>query len=183
MNSEREQHETSQTSKKILIVDDHPVVRQGLTQFINQEPGLVVCAEAGNAKQALEAVEKQHVDLAIVDMLLKNTTGIQVTKDLKSRCPGLRVLIFSMSDEPHYVKYAFQAGVQGYITKEDVADEIINAIRQPVWPCYGSTTPSTFGLLPSWDSSAWWRWQFLPGHCGCLNSCHSWSGFAGPGHV
>jgi DNA-binding NarL/FixJ family response regulator len=126
----REQHGTSQTSKKILIVDDYPVVRQGLTQFINQEPGLVVCAEAGNAKQALEAVEKQHVDLAIVDMLLKNTTGIQVTKDLKSRCPGLRVLIFSMSDEPHYVKYAFQAGVQGYITKEEVADEIINAIRQ-----------------------------------------------------
>jgi len=130
MNSKREQHGTSHMSKKILIVDDHPVVRQGLTQFINQEPGLVVCAEAGNAKEALEAVEKEHIDLAIVDMLLKNTTGIQVTKDLKSRYPGLRVLIFSMSDEPHYVKYAFQAGAQGYITKEEVADEIINAIRQ-----------------------------------------------------
>ena len=130
MTDMKEQHGTSHTSKKILIVDDHPVVRQGLTQFINQEPDLVVCAEAENAEQALEAAEKQHVDLAIVDMLLKNTTGIQVTKDLKSRCPGLRVLIFSMSDEPHYVKYAFQAGAQGYITKEEMADEIINAIRQ-----------------------------------------------------
>jgi len=130
MNSAIEQCGTSQTSKKILIVDDHPVVRQGLTQFINQEPDLIVCAEAGNAKQAFEVVEKQHVDLAIVDMLLKNTTGIQVTKDLKSRCPDLRVLIFSMRDETYYIKGALQAGARGYITKEELADEIINAIRQ-----------------------------------------------------
>jgi DNA-binding NarL/FixJ family response regulator len=130
MDDAREQHGTSQLSKRILIVDDHPVVRTGLTQLINQEPDLVVCAEAGNAKQALEAIEKQHVDLAIVDMLLENTTGIQVTKDLKSRCPGLRVLILSLSDEPYYIKGAFQAGARGYITKEEAAEEIINAIRQ-----------------------------------------------------
>lgn len=130
MNLRREQQGTSQANKRILIVDDHPVVRQGLTQFINQEPGLVVCAEAGNAKQALVAAEKQQVDLAIVDMLLENTTGIQVTKDFKSRCPGLRVLILSMSDEPYYIKSAFQAGARGYITKEEVTEEIINAIRQ-----------------------------------------------------
>lgn len=130
MNSARKQRGTSQSRKSILIVDDHPVVRQGLTQFINHEPDLVVCAEAGNAKQALKAVEKQHVDLAIVDMLLKNTTGIQVTKTLKSRCPGLRVLILSMRDELYYIKGALQAGARGYITKEEVAEEIINAIRQ-----------------------------------------------------
>jgi len=122
----------SETKEKtrILIVDDNPVIREGLTQIINRQSDLLVCAEAGNAQQALEAVEKQQVDLAIVDMLLKNTTGIQVTKDLKSRWPGLRVLILSMSDEPYYTKGAFQAGAQGYITKEEVADEIINGIRQ-----------------------------------------------------
>jgi DNA-binding NarL/FixJ family response regulator len=124
------QHETSPGINRILIVDDHPVVRTGLAQFINREPDLVVCAEAGNAQQALEAAEKQQVDLAIVDMLLENTTGIQVTKDLKLRCPGLRVLILSMSDELYYIKGAFQAGARGYITKEEVSEEIINAIRQ-----------------------------------------------------
>ena len=130
MTDMEEQYGTSQMRKRILIVDDYPVVREGLTQFINQQADLVVCAEAENAEQALVAVEKQHVDLAIVDMLLKNTTGIQLTKSLKSKCPDVRVLILSMSDEPHYIKHAFQAGAQGYITKEEVADEIISAIRQ-----------------------------------------------------
>jgi DNA-binding NarL/FixJ family response regulator len=115
---------------RIMIVDDHPIVLEGLAQLINQQADLVVCAKAGNAKQALEAVKKQHIDLAIVDMLLKNTTGIQVTKDIRLRYPGLRVLILSMSDEPYYIKHAFQAGAQGYITKDEVADEIISAIRR-----------------------------------------------------
>jgi DNA-binding NarL/FixJ family response regulator len=115
---------------RIMIVDDHPIVLEGLAQLINQQADLVVCAKAGNAKQALEAVEKQRVDLVIVDMLLKNTTGIQLTKSLKSKCPDIRILILSMSDEPYYIKHAFQAGAQGYITKDEVADDIISAIRQ-----------------------------------------------------
>ena len=130
MNDTIKQHETNRTRKRIMIVDDHPVVREGLTQFINQETDLVVCAEAGNAKQALEAAEKQPMDLAIVDMLLNGTTGIQLTQSLKSKYPDRYVLILSMSDEPYYIKHAFQAGAQGYITKEEVADEIIGAIRQ-----------------------------------------------------
>ena len=115
---------------RITIVDDHPIVLEGLAQLINQQVDLVVCSKAGNTKQALEAVKKQHIDLAIVDMLLKNTTGIQLTKSLKSKCPDIRILILSMSDEPYYIKHAFQAGAQGYITKDEVADEIISAIRQ-----------------------------------------------------
>jgi DNA-binding NarL/FixJ family response regulator len=130
MTDMKEKHGTSQTRKRILIVDDYPVVREGLTQFINQENDLEVCAEAGNAKQALEAVEKQHFDLVIVDMLLKNTTGIQLTESLKSKFPDVRVLILSMSNDRYYIKHAFQTGVRGYITKDEVAEEIINAIRQ-----------------------------------------------------
>jgi len=130
MNDMKEQHETSQTRKRILIVDDHPVVRQGLAQFINLEPDLDVCAEAGNVKEAIEAVEKQKFDLAIVDMLLENTTGIQVTEKIRLRIPNLPVLIFSMSDELHYVKRALGAGARGYITKDEISDNIINAIKQ-----------------------------------------------------
>ena len=115
---------------KVLIVDDHPVVLEGLTQLINREDDLVVCAQAGNAKDALAAVEKQQVDLAVVDMLLEDTTGVQVTENLRSRCPGLNILILSMSDEPRYIKRAFQAGARGYITKEEVAEGIVAAIRR-----------------------------------------------------
>ena len=115
---------------RITVVDDHPVVLEGLAQLINREDDLVVCATAGNAKKALEAIKKQQVDLVIVDMLLKNTTGVQVTIELKSRWPNLYVLILSMSDDPYHVKRAFQAGARGYVTKDEVSEKIIAAIRQ-----------------------------------------------------
>ena len=115
---------------RIVVVDDHPVVLEGLTELINREDDLVVCATAGNAKDALEAVKKRQVDLVIVDMLLKSTTGLQVTERLKSRYPSLYVLVLSMSDAPHHVQGAFQAGARGYVTKDAVSGEIIAAIRQ-----------------------------------------------------
>jgi len=114
---------------QIMVVDDHPVVLEGLRQLVNQEDDLLVCAKARNAKEALETIKKQQVDLAIVDMLLENTTGVQVTEKLKLRCPNLKILVFSMSHELQYVRRAFQAGARGYITKEEVAKEILVAIR------------------------------------------------------
>ncbi|MHC4487980.1 MAG: response regulator [Planctomycetota bacterium] len=115
---------------RIAVVDDHPVVLDGLKQLINQEDDLVVCATAGNAKNALEAIRGQLVDLVIVDMLLKNTTGVQITKKLRSQYPSLHILILSMSDDPYHVKRAFQAGARGYVTKDEVSEEIIAAIRR-----------------------------------------------------
>lgn len=115
---------------RIALVDDHPVVLAGLTQLINREEDLVVCAAAGNAKDALKALNKRQVDLIIVDMLLKNMTGIQVTEKLRSRYPSLHILILSMSDDRHHVKGAFQAGARGYITKDEVSEKIIAGIRQ-----------------------------------------------------
>jgi DNA-binding NarL/FixJ family response regulator len=115
---------------RIAVVDDHPVVLEGLTQLINLEDDLVVCATAGNAKQALETIKGQKVDLAIVDMLLQKTTGIQVTRKLRSRYPGLHVLILSMSDDYDYVKGAFKAGARGYITKDEVSEKMIAGIRR-----------------------------------------------------
>jgi DNA-binding NarL/FixJ family response regulator len=115
---------------RITVVDDHPVVLEGLAQLINREDDLMVCATAGNAKKALEAIKKQQVDLVIVDMLLKDTTGIQITIELKLRWPNLHVLILSMSDDPYHVKRAFQAGARGYLTKDEVSEKIILAIRR-----------------------------------------------------
>jgi len=115
----------------ILVVDDHPIVRDGLAELLNHEADMVVSAKAGNIAEAVEAVKKQRIDLAIVDMLLKNDeTGVQVTKKIKALCPNLIVLIFSMSDNPLYVKQAFAAGARGYILKDELSENIIVAIRQ-----------------------------------------------------
>lgn len=116
--------------RRIAVVDDHPVVLEGLEQLINREKDLIVCVKVGNGKETLEAVSKQQIDLAIVDMLLENTTGVQITLDLKSRYPNLYVLILSMSDDAYHVKRAFRAGARGYITKDEVSEKIITAIRR-----------------------------------------------------
>ncbi len=115
---------------KILVVDDHPIVLDGLAELLNHEADLVVSAKAGTAAEAIKAVKNQRVDLAIIDMLLKDTTGIQVTKKIKAICPNLIVLIFSMSDELRYIKQAFEVGASGYITKDELSEKIIEAIRQ-----------------------------------------------------
>ena len=114
----------------ILVVDDHPIVRDGLAELLNHEADMMVIAKAGNIAEAIKAVKKQRIDLAIVDMLLKDETGVQVTKKIKALCPNLIVLIFSMSDDIQYVKQAFEAGARGYITKDELSEKIIDAIRQ-----------------------------------------------------
>jgi DNA-binding NarL/FixJ family response regulator len=91
---------------------------------------LSLITKAGNAAEAIKAVKKERIYLAIVDMLLKNTTDVQVTKKIKVICPNLIVLIFSMSDELRYIKQAFEAGARDYITKDEISEEIVNAIRQ-----------------------------------------------------
>jgi len=116
--------------KRILIVDDHPIICDGLAQLINLEADLEVRAKAGNFAGAVKAVKTQQIDLAIVDMLLKKETGIQVIKKIKTLRPNLIVLMFSMSDELEYIKQAFDAGARGYITKDELSEKIIDAIRQ-----------------------------------------------------
>lgn len=115
---------------KILVVDDHPVVRDGLAMLINCETNLTVVASAGNAAQAVKAVKKHPIDLAIVDMLFKDTTGNRITQKIKRICPNLMVLILSMSDEILHIQQAFEAGARGYITKDELSEKVIYAIRQ-----------------------------------------------------
>ncbi|MHC4528686.1 MAG: response regulator [Planctomycetota bacterium] len=115
--------------RRILIVDDHAIVREGLTLLINQQPDLQVCVAAENAAQALEFLEHEHVDLAIVDISLEGTNGIQLTEKMKSQYPHLPVLILTMHNKTLYAKRAFRAGAAGYITKHEAAETIVAGIR------------------------------------------------------
>ncbi|MHC4271652.1 MAG: response regulator [Planctomycetota bacterium] len=129
MDKKEEQSVREEDKKRILVVDDHAIVRQGLTLLINQEPDLMVCAEAEDANEALNIIETQEVDLVIVDISLNGTNGIQLTRMIKSQYPLLPILILTMHDEPHYAKLAFQAGAKGYITKHEAAETITTAIH------------------------------------------------------
>ena len=119
----------SKDKTRILIVDDHPVVRQGLIQLINHEPDLVVSAEAENAAQALEVLENESVDIAVVDISLNGTNGIQLTEKIQSKYPGLPVMILTIHDETAYAKRALEAGARGYVNKTEAAEILIAAIR------------------------------------------------------
>ncbi len=114
---------------RILIVDDHAVVREGLTMLINHEPDLLVCASAENAEQALSEIEKGDIDLAVVDISLDGISGLQLTEKIKSRHHHFPVLILTMHDEEIYAKRAFRAGAKGFITKHEASETVITAIR------------------------------------------------------
>ena len=130
MNGKKNNKSPAVIKTKILVVDDHPIVRDGLAMLINCETDLAVIARAGNAAGAVRAVKKHPIDLAIVDMLFKDTTGVQVTRQIKTICPYLIVLMFSMSDKTLHIQQAFEAGAKGYIIKEELSEKIIYAIRR-----------------------------------------------------
>lgn len=115
---------------RILVVDDHPMVRDWLTLMINREPDLVVVAEAGSAAAALEQLAGNSVDLAIVDLTMKDSHGTELIRELAERFPQLPVLVVSMHDESLYGERAIRAGAKGYITKQEAAGAIRVAIRR-----------------------------------------------------
>jgi DNA-binding NarL/FixJ family response regulator len=115
---------------KILIVDDHPMVRERLGELINQESDLMACGEADDSHSAMEAIAKTKPDLAIVDISLKDTYGIELIKDIKSHHPKLPVLVVSMHDETLYAERALRAGARGYVTKQEASRKVVTAIRQ-----------------------------------------------------
>jgi DNA-binding NarL/FixJ family response regulator len=124
-----ENSEKTQETVKILVVDDHAIVRKGLALLINQDSSLKVSAEAENADQALGILENQQIDLAIIDISLNGTNGIQLTEKIKSKYPNLPILILTMHDEAIYAKLAFRAGAEGYVTKHEAAESIVSAIH------------------------------------------------------
>jgi DNA-binding NarL/FixJ family response regulator len=115
--------------KKILLVDDHPIVRAGFEQLINQENDLQVCATAGNPSQALEAIKKTLPDLAIIDISLDGSNGLELVKLLQSLYPRLLLFVLSMHPEAIYAHRTIKAGAKGYIMKQAPTDEVMRAIR------------------------------------------------------
>lgn len=116
--------------RRIFLVDDHPITRQGVAVLINQEADLEVCGEADSAPKAFDMLQKAKADLAVVDISLKTTSGIELTKNLKVLLPDLPILIMSMHDESLYAERALRAGAKGYVMKQEASDNILVAIRR-----------------------------------------------------
>jgi DNA-binding NarL/FixJ family response regulator len=115
---------------RIMIVDDHPIVRQGIAQLINREADLHVCCEAGDADHALEKMKGCSHDIAIVDISLTGVSGIELIQMLRQRGYETPVLVMSMHDESLYAERALRAGARGYIMKQEATEKILTAIRQ-----------------------------------------------------
>lgn len=115
---------------QIFIIDDHPIVREGLAQLINQEADLVVAGAAATAAEAMQGIAKIKPDLVTVDISLQGTSGIELTRNIVAKYPAMPVLIISMYDEALHVERAFRAGARGYLTKQEATDHIVVAIRK-----------------------------------------------------
>ncbi len=124
------QSETGGNKTQILIVDDHPIVRQGLAQLINHEEDLSVCGQAEDAPAALKIIKQLGPDLVVVDISLKETSGMELIKDIKTQYPDLPVLALSMHDESLFAERALRAGAKGYIMKAEATENVVTAIRK-----------------------------------------------------
>ena len=115
--------------RRILIVDDHPLVRLGLTALIDNEPDLTVCASVANQRAGLEAIASSQPDLVIADLSLGIDDGLAMVEEIHSGHEDLPVLVLTMHDGPRYARRAFRAGALGYVTKQEMGETLLIAIR------------------------------------------------------
>lgn len=115
---------------RILLVDDHAVVRFGIAQLINREVDMVVCGEEEDASKAMGAIENLKPNLVIADISLKDSSGLELMRNIKAQYPGMPVLVVSGHDESVYAEIAFRAGALGYLMKEEALEKVITAIRR-----------------------------------------------------
>jgi DNA-binding NarL/FixJ family response regulator len=120
---------TQPTKTRLLILDDHPMMREGLAQLINNEPDLTVCGEAGTGMLGLELVAKLKPDLLLADISLPDKSGIEVIKDTLALHPDVPVLVISMHDETLYAERILRAGARGYVMKQEGGQKLMAAIR------------------------------------------------------
>jgi len=116
--------------RKVFLIDDHPIVRQGLTHLVNQERDLQVCGTAAEAREALQGVEQARPDVAVVDITLGRSCGLDLVRDLHARYPDLPILVLSMHDETLFAERALRAGARGYIMKKEATQDVVEAIRR-----------------------------------------------------
>jgi two-component system, NarL family, response regulator FusR len=115
---------------RILMVDDHPIVREGMAQFLNLQENLWLCCQASNAREALEAMAACRHDLAIVDISLDGDSGLGLIKTLRQRYPKLAILALSMHDEAVFAERTLRAGANGYLMKQEGTRSILKAVRE-----------------------------------------------------
>jgi DNA-binding NarL/FixJ family response regulator len=129
MPRKKPQNETP-ARRRVLIVDDHPIFRAGLTGLVNLEAELTVCGEAHDAAQAMQALEKLKPDVVLLDMSLPGKSGLELLKDIRVLAPQTPVLIISMHDETLFAERVIRAGGRGYIMKQEGPEKIVQAIRR-----------------------------------------------------
>src|SRR5579862_3583008 len=122
--------ETPADRRKIMLVDDHPVLRQGLVSLIDREADLIVCGEAASADEAMDVVERTKPDLVVLDLSLQGKPGLEVVKDLSARYPGILVLVLSMHDEILWAERVLRAGACGYVMKQESPRGLVAIIRR-----------------------------------------------------
>ena len=115
---------------RILVVDDHPMVRERLAEAINRERDLKVCGEAEDNRHAMDLIANVKPDMAVIDLSLKGSYGLELLKDIRARHPTVLVLVLSMHEESLFAERAIRAGARGYITKQEATKKIIQAIRR-----------------------------------------------------
>jgi DNA-binding NarL/FixJ family response regulator len=128
--AQTKQTEAKDNRKRVLLVDDHAVVRFGIAQLVNKQSDLVVCGEEENASKALSAIETLKPDLVIADISLKDSSGLELMRNIKAQHPRLAVLVVSAHDENVYAEIAFRAGALGYLMKQSALEQIPTAIRR-----------------------------------------------------
>jgi DNA-binding NarL/FixJ family response regulator len=128
--AQAKQNQVKDTRKRVLLVDDHAVVRYGIAQLINRESDLVVCGEEENAANALAAIARLKPDLVIADISLKDSSGLELMRNVKAQYSGLPVLVVSTHDESIYAEVAFRAGALGYLMKAEALEKVVTAIRR-----------------------------------------------------
>lgn len=114
---------------KVLLVEDHPMFREHLGQLIDRDLGMSICGEADNIRDAMRLIHETRPDIAIVDITLHGSSGLELLKDIKAQGLDINVLVLSMHDEELYAERALRAGAKGYITKNEASTEVIQAIR------------------------------------------------------
>ncbi len=125
-----QQNASDETRKKVLIVDDHPIFREGLADLINRQKDMEVCDMAKDVPMTLKALKKLKPDIVTVDISLEDASGLELMKDIKARFPDLPMLALSMHQESFYAERAIRAGAKGYITKQEASKKVITAIRK-----------------------------------------------------
>jgi len=120
----------SKPKARIFLVDDHAMVREWLANLIDQQPDMVVCGEAESPAQALEGIAAKKPDIAIVDIALKDGSGIELIKNVRAQRPSVAVIVLSMYDEELYAERAMRAGARGYVMKRETAKKVVVAVRR-----------------------------------------------------